>query len=277
LSELELRVRAAPRESSYEGVFFETFAAGVEAVRTLAREHALPDVVRLSDEPETRVSLALAGGGAKAALGAAYLRLRGYEQGCLAIVGFEGSGAELSARRSRALRLMRSAGALPVGRSPGRAWQRSRYEGPYLRDELLGHGVMAETLETASQWSQLRRLHREVARAIEDALAACGTPGIVMCHVSHVYETGASLYFTFIAQQRVGAEIEQWRAVKQAACEAILRGGGTITHHHAVGRDHAPFMKAEVGETGVAVLRALKAELDPHGIMNPQKLLPIPG
>ncbi len=94
-----------------------------------------------------------------------------------------------------------------------------------------------------------------------------------MCHVSHVYETGASLYFTLIARQREGDEIGQWRAVKQAAGEAILAGGGTITHHHGVGRDHAPWMPREVGDGGVAALRALKRELDPAGIMNPGKLL----
>ena len=103
---------------------------------------------------------------------------------------------------------------------------------------------------------------------------AQGTPGLVMCHVSHLYETGASLYFTFIARQREGAELEQWAAVKRAASEAIVAGGGTITHHHAVGRDHAPWLADEVGREGVAALRALKGELDPAGIMNPGKLLP---
>ena len=95
-----------------------------------------------------------------------------------------------------------------------------------------------------------------------------------MCHVSHLYETGASLYFTLLARQREGQEIGQWRAVKDAASAAILGGGGTITHHHAVGRDHARWMEEEVGITGVAALRALKSELDPAGIMNPGKLLP---
>ncbi len=273
LTELDLRVREAPRESSYEGVFFESFRAGMQALRTLAQEHALPDVARLSDEHETAISMALAGGGAKALLGSAYLRLRGYRGGCLAIVGFEDTAERLAARRQRALSLMKRAGALPVGDSPGRAWLRSRFEGPYLRDELLDHGVMVETLETAAQWSRLPALHAAVASAIGGALAARGTPGIVMCHVSHVYETGASLYFTLIAQQQAGAEIEQWLAVKRAAGEAILAGGGTITHHHGVGRDHAPFMAGEVGERGVAALRALKAELDPRGIMNPGKLV----
>ena len=119
---------------------------------------------------------------------------------------------------------------------------------PYLRDELLGLGVMVETLETATQWSNLAALHARVGGAIEAALAAQGTPGLVMCHVSHVYESGASLYFTFLARQREGAEIEQWREVKRAACEAIAAGGGTITHHHAVGRDHAPWMEREIGD-----------------------------
>ena len=132
---------------------------------------------------------------------------------------------------------------------------------------------MVETLETATQWSRLARLHRTVGEAIERALRAAGTPGLVACHVSHVYETGASLYFTLIARQREGDEIGQWEAVKQAAGEAIVAGGGTITHHHGVGRDHARWMPSEVGAGGVAALRALKAELDPAGIMNPGKLL----
>jgi alkyldihydroxyacetonephosphate synthase len=275
ISELALRVRPAPAERIYEGVFFEDFAAGTQALRALAREHALPVLARLSDEAETRMSLALAGsGGVKGRLGRAYLQLRGYRGGCLAILGFEGAGEELASRRKRALALVRDGGGLVVGRSPGEAWLHGRFAAPYMRDELLTLGVMVETLETATQWSRLPRLHRSVGEAIAGALRASGTPGLVMCHVSHVYETGASLYFTLIAPQREGDEIGQWRAVKQAAGDAIVAGGGTITHHHAVGRDHAPWMTAEVGVGGIAALRALKVELDPTGIMNPGKLLP---
>jgi alkyldihydroxyacetonephosphate synthase len=274
IGELSLRVRPAPRERIYEGVFFEDFAAGVQTLRALAREHALAEVVRLSDEPETRMSLALAGtGGVKGRVGRAYLGLRGYGGGCLAILGFEGAGDELSQRRGRALGLVRAGGGLAVGRSPGEAWRRGRFQAPYMRDELLTHGVMVETLETACQWSALPGLHRTVGAAIEQALRSCGTPGLVMCHVSHVYESGASLYFTLIARQREGDELGQWLAVKRAAGEAIMAGGGTITHHHGVGRDHAPWMARELGAGGVAALRALKAELDPAGIMNPGKLL----
>ena len=263
ITELSLRVRPAPRERIYEGVFFEDFAAGVMALRTLSREHVLPDGARLSDEQETGMSLVLAPSGG----------VKGYGHGCLAILGFEGTPEDVAHRRGRGLELVRANGGLAVGRSPGQAWLHGRFAGPYLRDDLLGLGVMVETLETATQWSNVGRLHRGVADAIAAALSARGTPGLVMCHVSHVYDTGASLYFTFIARQSEGDEIEQWGAVKDAACAAILDGGGTITHHHAVGRDHARWMPREIGVGGVQALRALKAELDPAGVMNPGKLV----
>jgi alkyldihydroxyacetonephosphate synthase len=275
IHELSLRVRPAPVERIYEGVFFESFQAGAQTFRELVQRHAAPDVARLSDEQETRMSLALAGsGGAKGRLGRAYLGVRGYRHGCLAILGFEGDAQEVSERRRRALQIVRRGGGLTVGRSPGEAWLSSRFSAPYLRDDLLTHGVMVETLETATPWSNVEVLHRRVREAIGHSLRACGTPGLVMCHVSHLYETGASLYFTFIASQKQGEELAQWQAAKAAASAAIADGGGTITHHHAVGRDHAPWMEREVGHEGVAVLRALKAELDPAGIMNPGKLLP---
>jgi alkyldihydroxyacetonephosphate synthase len=274
ISELSMRVREAPRERIYEGVFFEDFAGGVEALRALAQHGAAPDVARLSDEAETRMSLALAGsGGIKGRLGRLYLGARGYAGGCLAIFGFEGDGASVRARRTQAGAIVREHGGLAVGRSPGEAWLAGRFGAPYLRDELLTLGVMVETLETATQWANLRRLHRTVGAAIGQALRDGGAPGLVMCHVSHLYETGASLYFTFLASQRESDPLAQWREAKRAASQAIVDGGGTITHHHAVGRDHAPWLAVEIGETGLRALRAVKDELDPRGIMNPGKLL----
>jgi alkyldihydroxyacetonephosphate synthase len=284
ISTLALRVRAAPSERIYEGVFFEDFESGVRALRALAQSHSLPEVARLSDESETGLSLALTEPdpasveGLKRRLGRLYLGIRGYRtRGCLAILGFEGEREEVALRRERVLAAVRQNGGLAVGRSPGDAWLRTRFSAPYLRDDLLTQGVLVETLETAAQWSQLTRLHREIGDAVARALSRLGTPGLVMCHVSHLYPTGASLYFTLLARQRDGDEIGQWRAVKDAATRAIVNGGGTLSHHHAVGIDHAPWLKDEVGPTGVAVLRALKRELDPTGIMNPGKLLALNG
>jgi alkyldihydroxyacetonephosphate synthase len=235
-------------------------------------------VARLSDEQETRLSMAMASNGSTAQrAGKAYLRLRGHNGGCIVIVGFEGEDADVDRRRSHTRALLRSAGGLALGERPGNTWLRSRYSGPYLRDALLDRGVMVETLETAATWSRLGELYEAVGRALGESLSARGTPPLVMCHVSHLYSSGASLYFTFIAVQEQGAELEQWRTAKSAATDAIVGHGGTITHHHAVGRDHAAWMRAEIGELGIGVLRSAKERLDPRGIMNPGKLLPDPG
>jgi alkyldihydroxyacetonephosphate synthase len=176
------------------------------------------------------------------------------------ILGWEG---ESESRRREARRRLRALRALPGGAAVGNAWLKSRYAGPHLRDDLLDRGVLVETLETATTWSRLDELRAGVVRALEGLH--------VGCHISHVYPTGASLYFTALGVQSE-EPVDQWQRHKAAACDAILAGGGTLTHHHAVGRDHAPWLERE-DPGGVALLRALKDALDPAGIMNPGKLL----
>ncbi len=275
IPEVTVRVRPSPSVRRYEGWMAESFEAGAEIVRELAQGPGLPDVIRVSDEEETRVSLALSGPrGITGALLGGYLSARRRRGGCLVIVGFEGEEESVSRRRALTVRKLRAGGAAYLGQSAGRSWEKRRYEGPYFRDTLMDMGALVETLETAHTWTELAGLHTAVGDAIRKALGSQGTPGLVFCHLSHAYADGASLYFTFISRSRQGEEIEQWGAVKRAACEAIVAAGGTITHHHAVGRDHAPYMEAEVGAAGLDVLRAAKERLDPAGIMNPGKLLP---
>jgi alkyldihydroxyacetonephosphate synthase len=277
IPEVRVRVRPAPAHRHYEAWMAPGFLDGAEIARTLAQgdRGALPDVLRVSDEAETQVNLGFAGSAGRARRAFdAYLRLRRRQNGALVIAGYEGTRESIARRRALAARLLRRGGAVALGSAPGRAWRRGRYHGPYLRDELLDHGILVETLETSHTWSDYRELYRAVGEAIATELREQGTPGLVMCHLSHVYPDGGSLYYTFMARQREGAEIEQWAAVKRAACEAIVEHGGTITHHHAVGRDHAPYMRAEVGELGVEALRALKERFDPAGVMNPGKMLP---
>jgi alkyldihydroxyacetonephosphate synthase len=275
LCDLTLRVRPAPAARRYEAWSFRSFEEGVEAFRVMEQEDASPDVARLSDEDETRLNLELGATGSTAErLGRRYLRLRGHEGGCLAIVGLEGGEEEVERGRRRAGELLRAGGAVALGRRPGEAWARGRYAAPYLRDELLDRGILVETLETAAPWSRLLQVHRAVRAALADSLSKRGTAPLVMCHVSHLYPSGASLYFTFLARQEAGAELDQWRAAKTAASDAIVAAGATITHHHAVGRDHLPWMRAEVGELGLDLLRSVKERLDPAGVMNPGKLLP---
>ena len=275
--EATLSVRPAPSVRRYEGWSFRSFREGAEAFRQMEQGHASPDVARLSDEEETRLAFALsASGSAFERVGRAYLRARGHEGGCLVIVGFEGSERDVATRSRRTHAMLQRHGGLALGSRPGAAWLRGRYAGPYLRDVLLDRGLMVETLETATIWSNVHRLHEAVTEALRSSMAERGTPALVGCHVSHVYPSGCSLYFTWMARREQGAELEQWRAAKDAACRAIVDGGGTLTHHHAVGRDHAAWLPEEIGDLGVSVLRAAKERLDPAGIMNPGKLLTNP-
>jgi alkyldihydroxyacetonephosphate synthase len=275
ITEATLAVRPLPAERRYEGWSFRSFEEGCEAFRAMEHGHVAPDVARLSDESETRMAMAMSShGGVVERLGKAYLARRGHGEGAIAIVGWEGEPGDVARRAADTRRVLRERGGLSLGTRPGQSWLRNRYLGPYQRDELLDRGALAETLETATTWSNLGALHAAVRGALHEALAARGTPAFVAAHVSHMYPSGASLYFTYLARAEPGAELDQWAAAKRAAMDAIVATGGTITHHHAVGHDHAEWLGAEIGELGVEALRAVKGRLDPAGIMNPGKLLP---
>ncbi len=256
---LTVQVRPVPEARVYEGWRLPSFAEATAAVRALAQDGPLPTVLRLSDEAET--ALGLAGG----ELGGAA------SGGSLCVVGWEGSAAEVEARRAAGVRVLSGHGGEPEA-GAGERWLEGRYRGPYLRDALLAAGALVETLETACFWSELPSLYEAVGGALRDALTAQGTLPIVMCHISHVYASGASLYFTVGAAQ-LDDPVTQWRLAKRAAGEAIHAAGGTISHHHGVGRDHIDIYSAEVGDLGVGVMRALKAALDPAGILNPGVLI----
>ncbi|MCV7318059.1 FAD-binding oxidoreductase [Mycolicibacterium confluentis] len=263
ITRVRLRVHPAPETTRYEAWSFPDFATGASALRAVVQTGTGPTVLRLSDEAETGVNLATT-------------EQIGEQQitgGCLGITLFEGTAAHTESRHAETRALIEAHGGVSLGEEPARAWEHGRYGAPYLRDSLLAAGALCETLETATSWSNLQTLKAAVTEALTSSLAESGTPALVLCHISHVYPTGASLYFTVVAGQR-GNPIDQWRAAKTAASEAMVRTGGTITHHHAVGADHRPWMTDEVGELGVQVLRAVKASLDPAGILNPGKLIP---
>ncbi|MCP2637458.1 hypothetical protein K0817_012920 [Microbacterium sp. HD4P20] len=220
-----------------------------------------PTVLRLSDETETRVH---------AIMGGHLTRM----SGCLAVATVEGAGSAEAEVVCAALDGVFGAhGAKPRGEDPARSWERGRFSSPALRDTLLDIGVLAETLETATTWTSLLALKSAVTAALTASLTASGAKPIVLCHISHVYPAGASLYFTVVAA--LGEDpVAQWTRAKDAASRAIDAGGGTITHHHAVGRDHRPYLTAEIGDLGVEILRAVKTAVDPRGIMNPGVLVP---
>ncbi|WP_372729321.1 FAD-binding oxidoreductase [Nocardioides sp.] len=259
ITAVTVRVRRLPAVKVYEGWRWPSFVEGAAAMRHLAQAGLLPTVLRLSDEAETSINLARpdAIGGESAG-------------GCMMIAGYEGDPEIVEARRSVVTAILTGLGGENLGEEPGQSWAHGRFNAPYLRDALLDAGVLVETLETVTFWSNTDRLYADVKAALE---ASLGEGTIVLCHLSHVYETGCSLYFTVAAKQG-DDPLGQWLDAKAAASDAIIDAGASITHHHAVGTDHKPWLAQEIGPLGVSVLRAVKADLDPTGILNPGVLIP---
>ena len=272
ITRVGLRVRRLPEHRVYDALVLPGFAAGVDAFRDAAQSRATADVMRLSDEAETATTLLMSGpsGVARGAL-ERYLRARGVDlsSASLAIVGWEGTDRDLvRARRAATWRALRRHGAVSLGHGPGESWRRHRFDGPHLRDALMDEGYLVETLETATHWSGYLALHADVTASLHDSLGPRPGP-YVMSHLSHAYETGASLYTTVIAVADRQDPVAQWQRAKSATSDALMAAGATITHHHAVGRDHAAWLPQEVGPLGMAILRATKATVDPDGLLNP--------
>ena len=255
ITEVRVRVHPVPKDRVFEAWSFPDFASGAEGLRRVAQQGGGPTVIRLSDEAETAVSLAQVGRIGKA-----------LAKGASVVTVYEGGG--IGERRERTAALLAAAGGTSSGQGAAEDWLSGRFDGPYLRDSLLDAGVFCETLETATTWANLHALRTAVTDALRTGFADAGARSSVMCHVSHIYPTGASLYFTVLAGIR-SDPLTVWEPVKARTNDAILAAGGTISHHHAVGRDHAPWLAQEIGETGIRILAAVKRELDPRGIMNP--------
>ncbi len=278
ITEVTVRVRPRPASQAVEAALVPSIELGLDAVRALVRAELPLTVVRLSDAPETQVAMAvgLAQRVAMAPLVNAYLRLRGIgTDACLMLVGAAGEREQVDAALAAANAILRPQGAVILGRGPGRTWQRDRFRHPYLREALLDHGYATDTLETALPWSRAAAARQAVAAAIAGSLGRLGERVAVLCHVSHPYRDGASLYFTFFFRPSgdPAATLHRWALAKRAANDALIAQGATMSHHHGVGQWHAPWLQAEVGTMGITALRAAAAAFDPEGIMNPDALL----
>src|SRR5690349_98802 len=256
---VRVRVRPLPEVRTYEAWRWGSFTEGAAAMRTLAQAGVMPTVLRLSDENETAINLAKPSevGGESAG-------------GCLMITGYEGTPAAVEAKKLAVTAILAGLGGEHQGPDSGQAWADGRFHGPYLRDSLLDVGVLVETMETVTFWSNLDHVYTSVKDAL---VAALGEATLVLCHISHVYETGASLYFT-VATKASDEPLGQWDVAKRAASDAMVRNGASITHHHAVGQDHKPWLAEEIGPVGVEMLRAVKERIDPTGVLNPGVLIP---
>jgi len=277
-----VRVQPLPKSAAARAWLFRDFASGATAIRKAVQNGIPAAMLRLSDVDETRFHRAFSSLGARPSLRDRSLSMlldaRHYDQPCLLIAEFEGAPAAVSAARRAFANIARAHGATSLGARPAERWQQTRFYGPYLRDPMLDRGLGIDTLETAASWSKLQGLYTAVKTALQEGIAATVprplARGVVMCHISHSYHDGASLYFTYMFPRALGSELVQWQAIKGAASEAILANGGTISHHHGVGEDHLPWIVREKGVLSIEVLCAVKRTLDPKGILNPGKLIP---
>jgi len=275
ITQATVRVARAPAAREFESFLFRGFRDGLEALRGMAQDGVPPDMAYLMDEDETRFNVAAAGG-AKG-IGASLLRARGFspEQRSLLLVGYE--GARDIVREHLAIGRRYCGAGVAVGAGPAARWFQERYDAPYLRDSLIDHRILVDTVETATVWSNLERLYGAAREALLKGIWGTGVQGLVGCHVSHVYPEGASLYYTFLARQKRGEELAQYDAVKRAVTRAILDHGGHLSHHHGIGTEHAGYLREALGDDAWRLMRDLKRTMDPKGIMNPGKLFPVGG
>ncbi|MFA6240181.1 MAG: FAD-binding oxidoreductase, partial [Candidatus Hydrogenedentales bacterium] len=268
ITEAEVRIHPVPEVKDYRGYIFTDYSAAVAAARALMQSDIHAAMIRLSDPDETFFLQALHMG-RDADPSARF---------CLMLVGIEGDKIVVDASRERSQSILEAHGGMHMGEHFGTSWYKGRFTMPYLRDPLMDRGLAVDTLETATRWSNIEHLHTVILKAIGDAMAARpgrpGAKGIVMAHISHAYEDGASLYFTYVYVRDCADEYGQWLSIKQAASETILDNGGTISHHHGVGVDHLPYIQREKGPIALNLLRALKHQIDPLDILNPGKLIP---
>lgn len=270
-----VRVRLKPEVEEFFGVFFREWGEGAEALRELAQGSARVSMLRLSDPPETETTLALAG----------RERLMEWAERGLGAAGFPSprslllygvTGERGAAERARVLtnRVARKHGGLPVPVLIGPMWAKTRFRTPYLRNALWDAGYAIDTLETALPWAAVMPAAAAIADALRKGLSESGERVLVLTHFSHVYLDGASLYVTFLFRRTADPEelLDRWKKLKAAASRAIVQCGGTISHQHGVGLDHAAYLAAEKGELGMALLDAIRRTADPEGIMNPGKL-----
>ena len=282
ITEATVKVRRLPDSREILGYLFPTFAAGLAAMRDIAAAECQVSITRISDAPETRFSFAtrkrptLLDQLQSKALTTYLTRRLGFDldQMCLSFIGFEGSERHVAEQRKAVAGIVKRHGAICIGASPGALYDQKKFDTPYIRDFLLDRGYPGDVSETAAPWSALPPLYEAVRSAGYGAFTELGVHGFLMCHLSHSYHDGACLYFTFSFQPTPGADvIAEYDHVKSAIQQAFVDNGATLSHHHAVGTEHARWLEEDISAPGVVMLRSLFDGADPGGNLNPGKIV----
>lgn len=288
ITEVTIRVRKTQRCREFRGYLFPTFEHGIDAMRRCRENGHVPILSRLNDAKRTQLSAAFRRRGSTihgitARLVKSYINACGFdaEATSLLICGYEGGEpAGVRAQRQPCEDVFRSHGAIKLGRSPGESFAQGKFDFPFIRDFLMDYDVICDVNETATTWSRLKPLYRAVSKALDDALRSDERPSWFGCHISHTYHAGAMLYFSYAFRCRAArgacdmeAELAHYLTVKRAVLDCISSHGATLSHHHAVGYEHLPWLAAESVFGQGTVIDAIKSNVDPNGIMNPGKLV----
>ncbi len=275
LSEATLRIRPLPEREDFHAVFFPTWDLGVDAVRLMVQQDIPLSMLRLSNPVETETQLTLAGHEKTIAWLKRYLRLRGSGiKPVMLMIGFTGLNRDVLRSRREALAVAKQCRGVHAGKVMGKAWSSKRFHGPYMRNALWRAGYAADSAETAVNWPQAGAAMQAIEEAACQALQGEGERVHAFTHLSHVYRQGCSIYSTFVFRAAPSYEENhaRWVKLKRAVSDAIVASGGTISHQHGVGIDHAPYLEAEKGRLGMDLIRAVAREFDAQGMMNPGKL-----
>jgi alkyldihydroxyacetonephosphate synthase len=283
ITEATMQVHLRPELRVVPSFLFPEFEGGIEAIHECVRKECMPSMVRFNDPDKTALSLAFRPPASTVAnaishLFKSYLRIKGFAlpQACLMLAAFEGPQAEVARHLRQVKAIYGKHGAVNLGAKAGKSFEATKYDFPHIRDFLLDRDVTTDVSETSTVWSNILPLYRATIGVIRASIAEDGTQPWAGCHVSHTYHTGASLYFTFGFKQKSGCEIPQYLRVKRAAQQSFIDCGATVSHHHAVGTEHLPWLAADISPLGVKAVAAIKQGLDPANVMNPGRLQPSP-
>jgi alkyldihydroxyacetonephosphate synthase len=281
ITEATMQVHPLPERRAFYGYIFPDFESGIAAIQNCVEENCAPVITRLNDAGKTALSFAYKSNssGLKNKLSdilKVYLKsVKRYDLSkiCLMLTAFEGSTDDFKRQRKKVNSIYRRFGAVNLGTEPGKTFERGKYDFPYLRDYVMDRNIMADVSETATVWSNILPLYYKAYTAIDKAVRNTGYNPFLGCHISHTYHTGASLYFTFGCLQKPGMALEQYLYIKKAAEDAFLANGGSLSHHHAVGTEHLPWIEKDISSSGLKAVQALKNGLDPSYVMNPGKIV----
>jgi alkyldihydroxyacetonephosphate synthase len=279
----EATMQVHPRANSHRthGYLFPEFEAGIEAMHECVRKECVPSMLRLSDSDKTALSLAFKPPSSQLSQAASkvmkgYLRVKGFDfaRTCLMLTTFEGSKSGAIRQHGEVSAIYRRFGGVDLGPSSGKSFESTKYDFPHIRDFLLDRSITSDVSETSTVWSNLVPLYRATTTALRAAIVESGVKPWVGCHISHTYQCGASLYLTFAFKQQDGNEMPQYLHAKRAVQQSFIDCGATLSHHHAVGTEHLPWLTDDISPLGITAIAAIKAGLDPDNVMNPGRLRP---